>query len=348
MKKKTIGCIFIVIILAFSACGKNTQTWQELYDLGEKYLLEENYEEAIVAFTSAIELDPKQAVVYVGRGDAYAAHQEQENHLELALADYSQALELDNSIPEAYLSMADVYIQQENYDEALEILKKGEENTNAERKIDEYKNQIEQQQLDLLLKNANEVVPKLNTEEITFFGNPINTLTIEAAEVLLNNNGFPSATASGNPLDVIMEGGDSRSLHRRRSQLFDMNISVYQDYDADYVTSIFYTVSFSRDERIPTDIGICNIFTEDTMSEVLTKLGFPNADEIVNALEKNENSIQLNSTTESGLKYQFWGSELQLYFTEDENVDIITFEFNAENGLVLEECHIFKNSIENN
>ena len=131
MKKKTIGCIFIVIILAFSACGKNTQTWQELYDLGEKYLLEENYEEAIVAFTSAIELDPKQAVVYVGRGDAYAAHQEQENHLELALADYSQALELDNSIPEAYLSMADVYIQQENYDEALDILQKGYEITNS-------------------------------------------------------------------------------------------------------------------------------------------------------------------------------------------------------------------------
>lgn len=132
MKKKTIGCIFIVIILAFAACGKNTQTWQELYDLGEKYLLEENYEEAIVAFTSAIELDPKQAVVYVGRGDAYAAHQDVENHLELALADYSQALELDNSIPEAYLGMADVYIQQENYDEALDILQKGYEITNSE------------------------------------------------------------------------------------------------------------------------------------------------------------------------------------------------------------------------
>ncbi len=148
MKKKTIGCIFIVIILAFAACGKNTQTWQELYDLGEKYLLEENYEEAIVAFTSAIELDPKQAVVYVGRGDAYAAHQDVENHLELALADYSQALELDNSIPEAYLGMADVYIQQENYDEALDILQEGQENTGV-LKIDEQIENIEKMRLDV-------------------------------------------------------------------------------------------------------------------------------------------------------------------------------------------------------
>ena len=345
MKKRSMCYILLAVILLFAACGKKAQTWQELYDLGEKYLLEENYEEAIVAFTSAIELDPKQAVIYIGRGDAYAKYQDEENHLELALADYSQALELDDSISEIYLGMADVYVQQEDYEQAFEILKKGEENTDAEGKIDEYKNQIEQHQLDLLKVNVNEAVPKLNTEEITFFGSPINTLTIEAAEVLLNNNGFPSASASGNPIDVITDGPDSRSLHRRRSQLFDMNISVNQDYDADYVTSIFYTVSFSRDERIPTDIGICNIFTEDTMSEVLTKLGFPNADEIVNALE---NSIQFNGTTESGLIYQFQGSDLQLYFTEDENVDIISFEFNVENGLVLEQCHIFKNIIENN
>lgn len=132
MKKQVLYGLLLGAVLLLAACGKKAQSWQELYDLGEKYLLEENYEEAIVAFTSAIALDPKQAVIYIGRGDTYAKYQDEENHLELALADYSQALELDNSIPEAYLGMADVYIQQENYDEALDILQKGYEITNSE------------------------------------------------------------------------------------------------------------------------------------------------------------------------------------------------------------------------
>ena len=145
MKKRSMCYILLAVILLFAACGKKAQTWQELYDLGEKYLLEENYEEAIVAFTSAIELDPKQAVIYIGRGDAYAKYQDIENHLELALADYSQALELDDSIPETYLGMADVYVQQEDYEQALEILQKGQENTGAP-EIDEQIGMIEEMQ----------------------------------------------------------------------------------------------------------------------------------------------------------------------------------------------------------
>ena len=153
MKKRSMCYILLAVILLFAACGKKAQTWQELYDLGEKYLLEENYEEAIVTFTSAIELDPKQAVIYIGRGDAYAKHQDEENHLELALADYSQALELDDSIPEAYLGMADVYVQQEDYEQALEILQKGYETTNSEEileqisTVEEIKNEQENENM---------------------------------------------------------------------------------------------------------------------------------------------------------------------------------------------------------
>ena len=69
MKKKVIVYILTVVCLLLAACGKSAlEKWQEQYDLGQQYLLEENYEEAIVAFTAAIELDPKQANVYIGRG----------------------------------------------------------------------------------------------------------------------------------------------------------------------------------------------------------------------------------------------------------------------------------------
>ena len=68
MKKlwKIVLCTALVLLLA--ACGKNAQTtWQEQYDLGMQYLEDGDYEQAIVAFTAAIEIDPKQAVVYICR-----------------------------------------------------------------------------------------------------------------------------------------------------------------------------------------------------------------------------------------------------------------------------------------
>ena len=38
MKKRSMCYILLAVILLFAACGKKAQTWQELYDLGEKYL----------------------------------------------------------------------------------------------------------------------------------------------------------------------------------------------------------------------------------------------------------------------------------------------------------------------
>lgn len=46
-------------------------TWDEQYDLGVRYLSEGNYEEAILAFTAAIEIDPKRPEAYWGIADAY-------------------------------------------------------------------------------------------------------------------------------------------------------------------------------------------------------------------------------------------------------------------------------------
>ncbi len=56
-------------------------TYQEQYDLGMKYLLEGNYEEAIIAFQAAIDLEPMMAEAYVGLADVY-----------VAMGDYDQAV----------------------------------------------------------------------------------------------------------------------------------------------------------------------------------------------------------------------------------------------------------------
>ena len=73
--KRICGWILTVaLILGLTACGQKAgATWQEQYDLGVKYLSEGNYEEAVVAFTAAIEIDPKRPDAYEGLADVYEA-----------------------------------------------------------------------------------------------------------------------------------------------------------------------------------------------------------------------------------------------------------------------------------
>ena len=62
----------LALTVTLCACGKKSGTsWQEQYDLGVRYLSEGNYEEAVIAFTAAIEIDPKRPEAFLGRGSAY-------------------------------------------------------------------------------------------------------------------------------------------------------------------------------------------------------------------------------------------------------------------------------------
>lgn len=132
MKK---GLLVLMIVCALSlglcACEPDTSeqadnseqtTWQEQYDLGIRYLSEGNYEEAIIAFTAAIEIDPKQAPAYVGRGNAYILSGKTEENLAAAHANYEMAIKLDEACEEAYLGLAKLYMKSENTEKALEIL----------------------------------------------------------------------------------------------------------------------------------------------------------------------------------------------------------------------------------
>lgn len=125
----------LVMCLVLTACAGQSSslgsTWQEQYDLGVRYLSEGNYEEAIIAFSAAIEIDPNRAEAYVGRGDAYLGFGETEENLAAALADYEEALALDGTLVNAWLGLAEVYISQGDYDMALEVLQNGLESTNG-------------------------------------------------------------------------------------------------------------------------------------------------------------------------------------------------------------------------
>ncbi len=142
--KRFLGVVIgSFMILSFCACGQKAPTWQEQYDLGVRYLEEGNYEEAIIAFTAAIEIDPKQALTYVGRGDAYIGSGETDENLAAALADYEKTIELDKANAEAYLGIADVYIRMGEYEKAYQTLKDALEKTDNDQSISDKIEEME-------------------------------------------------------------------------------------------------------------------------------------------------------------------------------------------------------------
>ena len=129
---------FFALCLILSACGQSAEAaWQEQYDLGVKYLDEGNYEEAIIAFTAAIDIDDKRPEGFIGRGDAYALSGDTEDNLSAAQADYEEAIALDETLPEAWLGLADVYIRRGDFEKAEEILQKALEILHSDDLIEE-------------------------------------------------------------------------------------------------------------------------------------------------------------------------------------------------------------------
>ncbi len=113
MIKKLLFILCVVLMFSASAC-KSQPTWQEQYDLGIRYLSEGNYEEAIIAFTAAIEIDPQQALAYIGRADAYKYSGKEEWDFSKAEEDYQIAIELDETIVDAWIGLADLYFKNFN------------------------------------------------------------------------------------------------------------------------------------------------------------------------------------------------------------------------------------------
>ena len=132
MKRICSLLLTLALVLGLCACAQkaaDTAAWQEQYDLGVKYLSEGNYEEAIIAFTAAIEIDPKNPLAYIGRGGAYVGSGETEENLTAARTDYEKAIELDETNVDAWLGLADVYIRMGEYDKAGEVLYQALEKT---------------------------------------------------------------------------------------------------------------------------------------------------------------------------------------------------------------------------
>jgi hypothetical protein len=140
MKRLCSVLLVCLLILSVCACGKtesSAPSWQEQYDLGVKYLSEGDYDEAVVAFTAAIKIDPKRAEAYVGRGDAYmniakSGGTGAGTMYRRAQQDYEQAIDMGGKKAEVYEKLADAYTAAGDDEKAQDALERGYEATGDE------------------------------------------------------------------------------------------------------------------------------------------------------------------------------------------------------------------------
>ena len=62
--------LILLAIISMTACTSHAKSVTEKIELGQKYLTELNYTEAVASFTEAIGLNPESIPAYMGRAQA--------------------------------------------------------------------------------------------------------------------------------------------------------------------------------------------------------------------------------------------------------------------------------------
>jgi len=117
LKSRWICCILILLLLCpgIAASEKSAKSAKEASDVGYRYGSEKNYKAAIEAYTRAIQLDPKYADAYYGRGSAYWYT----GNYEIALKDLNRAIELNQEYWKYYWMRGYIHKSLEDYDKAI-------------------------------------------------------------------------------------------------------------------------------------------------------------------------------------------------------------------------------------
>lgn len=114
----TAGAAAAVIAVSVSHSGNDLQT---KLDLGKKYVSELDYENAIIAYEEALEIDPYCLDAYLGLSDAYMALGQPDKAAEVL----QQAKNMLPESVEVYAGLARLYASQNQIDLAVSVLEEG-------------------------------------------------------------------------------------------------------------------------------------------------------------------------------------------------------------------------------
>jgi len=113
MKNKIITLVLLAALSCFaSAFAKDSA--KEFSDGGAEFARQNRYEEAIISYSRAIELNPKFTEAYYGRGLAYGCKGE----FDKAIADFTTVMVFDPGFAAAYNDRAVAYSSKKEYDKA--------------------------------------------------------------------------------------------------------------------------------------------------------------------------------------------------------------------------------------
>ena len=144
--------IAVAVILGFIIYNIPTNRLSRQLDLGEKYLEEQNYEQAVVEFDKAIAIDPMNERAYIGKAEAYVGMGDYEQ----AAATYATAVQVIpdgndvwNAAEQFYLDYAQIYIDNGDFEQAIDILEEGDTLLDSDRlkdKLEEVRTRQEEQE----------------------------------------------------------------------------------------------------------------------------------------------------------------------------------------------------------
>lgn len=319
IKKWSSLLLGILLLFSTAACGSKPLTWQEQYDLGVRYLSEGNYEEAIIAFTAAIEIDPKQAPAYVGRGDTYIGLGQTEENLVAAQADYELAVELDETCAEAYLGLANVYFQMGEYEKAVEILQLGLIKTNSNPSINSFLEDLQNDFVENMVA-AGDYGFMFSDQVVTLQDWLVNGKSITECSLEDFRAEFPDETGYGAHYEngVISSYGPTRWIEDHVSGGGNVSVS-FENGEVFWVH--FYGQNQVNTCHFYLQTNFCGIRTNDTFSDILRKIGF------------TEIGIAYLSACEENITYMT--DEFEMHFMKNEDgYQSIGFGFSTfENGI---------------
>ena len=114
-----LSCLFLML----SGCGKSVeQQITEQLQLGQKYLSEQNYEEAAIAFQKVIDLDPKQIGGYKGLIDVYT----QQGKYEMAVSVFRESNTLFENSADDNLETLQDFLMEKLKESAVKLMDSGE------------------------------------------------------------------------------------------------------------------------------------------------------------------------------------------------------------------------------
>lgn len=151
LKSKKVTLVFITLLIivigiismiTVNSVGEDKKIKEKL-ELGEKYLTEMKYEEAIVAFEEVISIEPRRMEAYLGLADAYLGLEQQEKaveSLERGIAVIKQEKlehnEVLNHSAELFIKEAEILTDLGKAEEALAKLEEGYQITGSNQIMD--------------------------------------------------------------------------------------------------------------------------------------------------------------------------------------------------------------------